>query len=250
MQPLNFEANNLFSIGHASLNLEDQGLLLITGYSKDEGDSNGSGKSSISSKGIIWTLYGATSEGLKADKVINRHIEKEHAWGRLTFLTSEGAFLVHRQRRPAKLGLYIAESGQWADISRKTEKDTQLAINSIVGKDFESFIQTDFFGQGRRMNYPSLTPKQQRDTLEQILPIEEIDKWAVEAKKRINETGNELDKIKMKKVRLQNRIETLQAIMDRPGLEAPEPLNIDDVATAYSEWVKADETMKFLHSRQ
>ncbi|GAG32046.1 unnamed protein product, partial [marine sediment metagenome] len=75
MKLLNLWVSNLFSIGEANLSLEDIGLLLVTGYSKDEGSQNGSGKSSLTSKAITWGLFGSAPSGVKLDDVVNRHTE-------------------------------------------------------------------------------------------------------------------------------------------------------------------------------
>jgi len=72
MNILRMSAQNLFSTIQVELDLEDRGLLLIDGMSEDEGCSNGAGKSTVANKIILWTLFGRTAGGLKADNVVNR----------------------------------------------------------------------------------------------------------------------------------------------------------------------------------
>jgi DNA repair exonuclease SbcCD ATPase subunit len=186
MKLLRFEAENIFSLGHVEVDLENKGLILITGYSEDEGSSNGAGKSSLTTKGILWALFGQIPEDVRADDVVNRH-GKKGGWAHLKFIGNDGnLYSIDRKRNPNQLKLAIhaynpgtKESG---DLTRRNQKETQELINQAIGRDFDTFIQSDFFGQGREMSYASLTPKQQKEILEQILPMEACDRWAEYAK--------------------------------------------------------------------
>ena len=175
MKFLSYIADNLFSIGHVELDLSDVGLVLVTGYSKDEGSSNGSGKSSSTTKGITWTAYGQTPHGLKADKVVNRHSGKKKAYGELNILDDLGRHCrIYRQRSPNKLVLEIDGN----DVSARKASDTQAMIDNVLGRNFQTFIQTDFFGQGRQVGYAALTSGDQKKILEKILPIEKCNEWS------------------------------------------------------------------------
>jgi DNA repair exonuclease SbcCD ATPase subunit len=139
----------------------------------DEGGANGSGKSSISSKGIVWCLFGTTTGGIRAGNVVNRHGGKS-AIGEVEFADSSGNKWLVRRQRPQKLELF--KNGE--DVSSKSTTETQGAINSAIGMDLATFVQTCHFGQGRQQSYAGLTAKDQKALLEQILPMEEIDAWA------------------------------------------------------------------------
>ena len=182
MKLLNFKASNLFSLGDAELNLDKRGLLLITGHSNDEGGANGSGKSSLSSKGIVWTLFGNTAGGDRADAVINRFADENTTCsGTLDVESNNGSrYSVIRSRRPNRLTVIDLATG--ADISCKTEKDTQAMVDALLGRTRETFLQTDFFGQGKAANFLDLTPKAQAELLETILPFEALTKLADDAK--------------------------------------------------------------------
>jgi len=176
MKITRFQANGIFSCGEIDLDLKDRGLVLVTGYSKDEGSSNGAGKSSVANKGIIWTLFGVTAGGLRGDGVTNRHLagSKKQVFGEVTIESGDNVCYTIRRERPSSLKLFLADT----EISGKTAADTQEQINRILGFDYKTFIQTSFFGQGRTLSYASLTPKGQKEVLESILPMEEVDKWA------------------------------------------------------------------------
>jgi DNA repair exonuclease SbcCD ATPase subunit len=150
----------------------------VTGENLDEGGGNGAGKSSFASKGIIWTLYGQTPGGLKADAVINRHSKKKSGWGQVTYRSNGEDYTVKRYR-PSKLRLWKGSE----EITAKKISATQEMIDQTLGRDFRTFLQTEMFGQGRTLSYPALQPAEQKKVLEQILPIETLDEWAEEAKK-------------------------------------------------------------------
>lgn len=178
MKLLTFKAKNIFSLGDIELNLKDRGLILVTGHSLDEGSSNGSGKSSIANKGILWTLYGYTAGGLKADDVLNRHGDTKTGWGKIDFEgTDESLYSVYRAR-PAKLDFY--KDG--VQVSSRKASETQVLIDQALGMDFKTFIQTYMFGQGRLNSYASLPPAEQKAILEQILPVEQLSLWVDYAK--------------------------------------------------------------------
>ena len=182
MKLLSFRAKNLFSLGEVDLDLGNRGLLLVTGYSVDEGGANGSGKSSLSNKGLLWTLFGATAGGEKADAVINRfRKEGEEIFGEVVVEpTSGGRFRIHRSRNPNRLLLNDLDTDK--NISSTTEKDTQIIINHILGRNKETFLQTDFFGQGKTASFLDLTVKAQVELLENILPFERLQELHDKAK--------------------------------------------------------------------
>ena len=54
MRLLSLTASNVFSLGEVEIDLEKQGLVLVSGKSLDEGGSNGAGKSNLANKAILW----------------------------------------------------------------------------------------------------------------------------------------------------------------------------------------------------
>jgi DNA repair exonuclease SbcCD ATPase subunit len=179
---LEFAWDNIFSLSAGRASLADRGLCLVTGENCDEGGANGSGKSSFASKGVIWTLYGQTPGGIKADAVINRHSKKKSGWGSVTFMSQGEEYTVKRYR-PAKLRLWKGPD----EITAKKVTDTQDMVDQALGRDFKTFLQTEMFGQGRAMSYAALGGAEQKKVLEQILPIETLDEWAEEAKVKAGE---------------------------------------------------------------
>lgn len=190
MRLLKFKFKNLFSLGEGELNLSNRGLSLVTGYSEDECSSNGAGKSSLANKAIVWTLFGQTVGGLKADSVLNRH-GKRKCFGEIEFEGKDGDIYRIRRERPAKLSIFKGT----ANVSGHTAKISQELVTKALGFDFNTFVQTSCFGQGRNVHYPSLTPKDQKAVLEQILPMEEVDRWAITADTELKSLKPLIDKV-------------------------------------------------------
>lgn len=205
-----FRFRNLFSLGKGEVDLDRTGILLIRGRSEDEGSSNGAGKSSLANKGIIWTLYGQTASGIKGDAVINRHTKKKTATGEIEFEKEGRTYRVTR-KRPNKLTLAMLEekTGEWHDISEKKASETQSKLDGIIGLDFQAFVQTHLFGQGRRMSYPALPPAQQKAVLSQLLPLDRVQCWADFTKDKIKELKSELDKAERVKLQAEAKATTL-----------------------------------------
>ena len=174
MRFLKFKASNLFSLREVELNLEHQGLLLIHG-------KNGSGKSSLCNKSILWTLFGQTPGGLKADDVINLYGDTKKAYGQIEFIGNDSIhYQVTRSRSPGCLQFDDLSSGQ--DLTLRYEKETQALIDRALGRNYSTFIETDFFGQGKASSFFNLQTSHQLELLEKILPIEELTKYAQNAK--------------------------------------------------------------------
>lgn len=190
MKLISLHAKNVFSIGEIEINLSNRGLTLITGYNADDNGSNGAGKSSLANKAILWGLFGSTAGGLGADAVLNRHGKRQGSV-RVEFEGVDGVRYMVVRERPAKLIL----ERQGEDVSATTAKDTQVMIDRALGIDFKTFIQTSFFGQGRNLSYASLAPKEQKAVLEQILPMEEVDRWATYADAQYKEVDKKVKEI-------------------------------------------------------
>lgn len=191
MKLLEYRINNCFSYEKASFKLDNQGLKLVTGWSYDEDNENGSGKSSLVSKALCWWLYGRTPEGLKTDDVVNIHI-KPKGKRKTVKCSMEGSFIgqnqeayrLLRQRNPNKLKLWCGNT----EISGTSMADTQSKIDAILGRDYNTFTQADLFGQGKQSHFFALSPTEQRRVIENLLPIQErVDAATERAKEKAKE---------------------------------------------------------------
>jgi DNA repair exonuclease SbcCD ATPase subunit len=206
MKLLDLHAHNVFSIGTIDLDLRDRGLLLVTGWSNDDNNGNMAGKSSVANHCVSWGLYGRTIHGVKADAVINTSITNaKHCGVTLHFEGIDGkVYRIYRARKPNSLKLAVATtyevgSGEeiWHDLSKRNEKDTQELINVLLGRDHKTFIQSDFFGQGREVSFLALTGSEQRAVIEEILPLTSLEQWHENATAEWRDAKEQVDKTRV-----------------------------------------------------
>jgi len=209
MRPLQFLASNLLSIEDVNLDLMDRGLLLVTGYSFDEQNENGAGKSNVAANALIWTMYGFTPNDIRSDEVINCHNPDDKAYGIFIFeATDKITYMINRQRNPNSLILQrqSIEDPDWIDISDKTVQQTQVTIDRLLGKSRQAFLQTAYFGNTKSMNYARLTGLEQREVLESILPIEDFQGYVSYASKILLDLEEEIYSIRQEIAKTQGRI--------------------------------------------
>jgi DNA repair exonuclease SbcCD ATPase subunit len=210
MYLIRLEAKNIFSLGDVDLNLECRGLTLVRGYSKDENDSNGSGKSSLAHKAITWGLWGQTIIGAKADAVLKNG--EKTGWCRVTFRSQANErYRVTRERKKklGKVWLEAYTADGWEKVpTPKIASQTQEQINSLLGSDFKTWANTSFFGQGRKWAFAELTPAARYELLEEILPIEDLRRWFEQASEETKERGSALTTLYSERTRWEARIKT------------------------------------------
>lgn len=178
MKLLALRARNVFSISNINLNLDNRGLVLVTGYSEDENRANGAGKSSVSNKALIWGLFGRTPAGEAGAAVrYARADKKSQAWVEVDFEGIDGkTYTIVRTTHPSALVLRQGKT----DLTDRKMSNTQHQINHLLSKDFHSFIHADFFGQGRQNSFAELTPSKRREILDDVLPLKSFMSWSAQ----------------------------------------------------------------------
>ena len=205
MKFLRFRATNLFSFASVDVDLAARGLVLVSGWSFDEGTANGSGKSSLTTKGILWALYGRTLGGLKGDDVCRKGTDTCEA--EISFIGgNQIPYLIRRSRNPSKLSVFQETPLGPHDISCKTQIETQELIDRLLGKDYRTFLHTDFFGQGLDTSFMSLSPLQQNTLLEATVSLDQINLWAERARTQKRQVTTALNQVSSEIFTLQGQI--------------------------------------------
>jgi len=172
------EVQNFLSISEAKIDLTDRGLLLVQGENKDDpsASSNGAGKSSIVD-GLCWALFGVTARDVSGDAVINL-AAKKNCMNAVVMIEGDQEFRVVRYRKHAtgKNMVTISErnllTGIGADLTKGTDKETQLVINAIVGCSLEVFQASVYCGQEKMPDLPGMTDKQLKLLIEEAAGVE------------------------------------------------------------------------------
>ena len=217
---MRFDTLNLegfLSIGKATINLANRGLVLIEGKNLDDpsAKSNGAGKSSLVD-GLCWCLYGKTARGLSGEEVIN---QKSKACV-VSVEISEGThkYVITRKRKGKTADLTITHEYDYLDeefrpvmrksdsLSKGTIAETQAEIEKIIGCPFNVFVAAVYAGQEAMPDLPSMTDKQLKELIESVIGVERLTKAYALAKEEYNSAHLEVERAK-------TRIETLEAIV-------------------------------------
>lgn len=159
------------AIQHANVSLRDYGMALITGENRDTDAAvnNGCGKSTIG-KALTWCLFGETIDGDKHDKVIRKGASQ--AIVEVALDVDGLRWSVGRVRQPAKPLLFLETVNLKDDSAQSwsgSPAEIQAKIIELVGRDFRSFCNTTFFGQGDTERFYSAVDMAKKETLHRIL---------------------------------------------------------------------------------
>ena len=214
MRLLHLKAHHVFSVGTIELNLKDRGLLLVTGWSYDDSNGNAAGKSSVARNSIVWGMYGKTVDGVKADSVINTSIKNaKHCGVTLHFEGIDGCeYRIYRSRKPNELVLSTKniDEDEWGDLSKRLDRDTQTLIDKLLGRDHKTFIQADYFGQGRERSFLALPGSEQRFVIEEILPLNSLETWRQNAKDKLKEANDKVENAKVEALVQTERVDGIK----------------------------------------
>ena len=209
--------NNFLAIGSAEINLNDRGLVSITGVYKNNtsADSNGVGKSSIVDA-ICWCLFGTTSKGVGADEVVN-DIAKKNCFVSLEILDGPRIYNITRYRKHFKYKSTVQIMVDGKDTTLPTVAENDAQIVSLIGMNEKIFKYTVYCGQEEMPKYPSLTDKQIKELIEVAAGLESLQEAyeIVKQRKAENESkykGNliKLDGLKLQLKSLEEQKESLE----------------------------------------
>lgn len=150
------------SIDRISLNLSDQGIVIVKGINnyEDLASSNGSGKSSVF-EAIIYALFEETSSG---DRDIENRILGQGCTVVLKFSIDGVSYKIIRQSKKGKGTVVLYRNDE--DISARNKSDTNKLIISILGINKAIFLDSIFLSQNAVTNLPSLSPTARKERLE------------------------------------------------------------------------------------
>lgn len=180
---------NFMAIGQVTMDLENQGLVLVLGENKDSesADSNGAAKTACLDA-LCWCLWGTTTRGLAADEVVHR-IEAKDCEVELSGEVNGEPYRITRYRKsktnakPNDLRVFVGDK----ELTQATMADTQVQVTKLIGLDYATFAA---MMPGSGMKATELTDKEIKALLESILQTEHF----AEAYKLVRETTNELAK--------------------------------------------------------
>lgn len=186
MKFINIKAKNFLSFKELELDLDNRGLVLLTGKNLDDKsgtfDKNGIGKSSLVAS-IFYALFGETPDGRSSDAVINKDAKK-NTTVELTLEVAGNTYVITRGRK--KNVLKVTQNGEPMEFS--TMKETQANIEQLIGIPEEVFRTTLFFDGHYTTPFSEMTDKQKKEFLSAIVDLSIYSKAHDKTKEEIKET--------------------------------------------------------------
>jgi DNA repair exonuclease SbcCD ATPase subunit len=183
MRLLDLDISNFMRFRHARLKLANAGMTLIEGvnYDDESATSNGAGKSTLVDA-LVWCLYGATTheQTAQGDDVVNEK-RRRNCEVSVRFDVTENdelmQFEVTRRRAWKKGGkrvqlLFEQIEPQRFGLTKGTIRDTQTAIDKLIGMSLATFRHACVFGQGRTYRFSRLTDTEKKAVLDEMLGSE------------------------------------------------------------------------------
>ncbi|MFH1254578.1 MAG: SMC family ATPase [bacterium] len=180
MIPRKIDLKNFLSYGDEiqTIDFSKHSLICLSG-------KNGNGKSAMLDA-MTWALWGQArkvSGAMKPDDGLLR-------LGQTKMMVSfefEMGLLIYRVRREfskthtkAFLGLdfeiYNSELKRFVSLTEKTSRQTQAKIETVIGIDYETFVNSAFLRQGQSNEFSKKTPKERKQILANILGFSKYDK--------------------------------------------------------------------------
>ena len=184
---------NFLSIKHVTLELDNQGLVLLKGKNLDAPglNNNGAGKSSVL-EAIVYAIYGRTIRGLKGDSVIHS-IPKKNMKIFLDLEDDDGAaYRIARYRKHSvnKNKSFIYRNG--TDITPKSEADVNSYIADLLQADYLTFTSSILYS-AESFKFTSATDSEMKATFEKMLGLGVYKKCQEIAKNKLRTVAADLD---------------------------------------------------------
>lgn len=209
MIPISLRISGFLSYNQpVEIGFESFDLACITG-------SNGAGKSSLLDA-LTWVLFGEARR--RDDSIINH--QSNAAEIRLDFAYESSIYRIQRSKARDKSVvlefLIQGEDGRWKPLTEPTFRATEEMIRQTLHLDYETFVNTSFFLQGKADLFAEQKPGDRKRILASILGLDVWENYKEEAARRrrnceldlanvdgsIAEANNELQQEAERKARL------------------------------------------------
>lgn len=183
------KAINFQSWESLEFNIET-GVTLIKGFNKDDGTSEGSGKSAIFNT-LAWGLYGKLPKDVKIDEVIR---EGQKSCATIIEFDNPVIKAIVRSRKPNELYM-INENGE--KVLGKDAKETQALIEEFLGLSFETFCTAIYFAQDYDKKFITANQEEKGKILSEIQELEIFERARKEAHTLLKVEQINFDKLKI-----------------------------------------------------
>lgn len=193
----NIKIDNFMSFGHAEVDLDRGGYILVSGLNEnpvDHAASNGSGKSALFDA-LIWCLTGTTSRETKNVSNINAD---NGAKVSVFFDVDDNSYKVTRTKDYKPIGTTLKIIRDEEDISGKGIRDTEKILCEYLPDITAAFLgSVIILGQGLPQRFSNNTPSGRKEVLENLSKSDfMINELNDKVSKRRSILSNNLDEVK------------------------------------------------------
>lgn len=154
------EINNFYSIKNIEIDFTQyDGLVLIEGHNRDNGDSNGAGKSAII-EAVVWGLFGKTIRKSNEAALLNFSNPKD-----CKVRVEVDNCVIERSKKPSFLHFHI----DGVDRTQKNMLSTQQHIEEYLNTNYKVFLASTIFGQENVVNFVGASPEDKRIIIKNFL---------------------------------------------------------------------------------
>lgn len=183
---------NFLSFGNAesTIDLDGQGTVTVTGENRDQGGSNGSGKTTIINA-LCYALYNKPFDSISLQRLINstNATKNTQMEVRLVFEKDGVEYEIYRARGE-EYRIEVRKDGE--DITPgKGVYETDDMILEIIGISYELFTKTIIFS-GNSPAFLQLPIHQQRMQIEELFNITILSEKAKQLKEKIRSTEGDI----------------------------------------------------------
>lgn len=196
------ELHNFMSHGSTKFDIETMNPVIVVG-------ENGAGKSSLIRDSITWATWGKCRTS--GDAVVREG--EEVAEVSIIFLLGMDRYKVIRRRYRSKRTELELYNGK-LNLTGATISETQAKISSLLGMSYEVFVCTACVEQGRANAFSSMSPKEAKKILMDVLQLGMYDTYLSRTKELQNKASAELIGLESTRDSVQKRIESVSLTSD------------------------------------
>lgn len=235
---------NFLSYGDytTAVDLEAGGPILIVGQSgHDEDNSNGAGKTTISTA-ICWCLFGRVPrKAAPGDKVIN-WFTKGECWVKIT--TTDGWTITRTRKVNGHDDLLIHQNG--VDVTLSTNINAQKYLKRTFNLDYDIFVSSVFCGQFAK-SFMEMSDQTRKATLERLLGLNKLNVLGDVAKEKREDAEKRQIRVKASTESRAREIERIDAQIKQTKQKAVD-FNTEQREKIRQYQLLLDQTTKEMHS--